>query len=87
MDDLKIYDKMEWRTMKNCRIFMRKHVIQYKFEYKQKKNDNLIIELVCKDPKCKWRVYVRRVPHEQTTLLRAYVSEHNARVMRKAKIA
>lgn len=71
--------------MNAYRIFMKKHAIQYKFEYKQKKNHNLKIELVCKDLKCKWRVYIRKVPHEQTALLRAYMSEHTYKSDKKCK--
>ena len=38
-----LHDKMEWSTMRKCRDFTRQYAINKKFEYRQKKNDNLKI--------------------------------------------
>ena len=84
-EDLEIYEKMEWNTMNQCKQFMRKHAIFKKFEYKQKKNNKLQIYLHCKVPSCKWRVLVRKKPHEHTARLRKYVGQHTCKSDDKCK--
>ena len=58
---------------------MRDYAISKKFDYIQIKNNNLKINLVCKDPKSKWRVYVWNVPHELTAMLRSFQPEHTCK--------
>ena len=70
---------MQWPIMEKCREFMRNYAILKKFEYKQKKNDNLKIILVCKDPLCLWRVYVRKFPKEHIAMLRSFQGHHTCK--------
>lgn len=80
-----LYEKKEWSTMRTCRDFLRQYAINKKFEYRQKNNDNLKIEFVYKEPSCKWRVYVRRVPREHTVRCRSYHPKHTCKNDKKGK--
>ncbi|KAF9591730.1 hypothetical protein IFM89_006076 [Coptis chinensis] len=51
---------MTWRTILECRKFMKDMAITQKFSFKQKKNDKTRYKLVCKDPECKWFVNCSR---------------------------
>ena len=66
---------------------MRSYSIFKKFEYMQQENNNLKIILVCKDPRCNWRVYVRRLPREHTAMLRSIRGSHTCKCDEKEKNA
>ena len=77
--------RKQWPTMAKCREFMRKYAISKKFEYKQVQNNNIKINLKCKDPDCSWRVYVRRMPGEHTAKLKSSEAQHTCKCDEKCK--
>ncbi|KAF9615955.1 hypothetical protein IFM89_027303 [Coptis chinensis] len=67
--------KMEWRTYKECREFMKNLAIYQKFSYEQVRN-NKRIQLKCKDKECGWRVYCTVMSDKHTFKLRNFVETH-----------
>ncbi|KAF9597811.1 hypothetical protein IFM89_021896 [Coptis chinensis] len=67
---------MTWRTILECRKFMKDMAIAQKFSFKQKKNDKTRYKLVCKDPECKWFVNCSRKVDGHTLKLRLFNPTH-----------
>ncbi|KAF9600313.1 hypothetical protein IFM89_006626 [Coptis chinensis] len=84
---LQLLPKMEWRTFKECREFMKNLAIYQKFSYVQVRNNKTRIHLKCKDPECGWRVYCTVMSDKHTFKLRNYVETHNCEADGKNKNA
>ncbi|KAF9595227.1 hypothetical protein IFM89_038051, partial [Coptis chinensis] len=67
---------MTWRTILECRKFMKDMAIAQKFSFKQKKNDKTRYKLVCKDPECKWFVNCSRKVDGHTLKLKLFNPTH-----------
>ncbi|KAF9613393.1 hypothetical protein IFM89_008223 [Coptis chinensis] len=74
---LQLLPKMEWRTFKECREFMKNLTIYQKFSYVQVRNNKTRIHLKCKDPECGWSVYCTVMSDKHTFKLRNYVETHS----------
>ncbi|KAF9600937.1 hypothetical protein IFM89_014064 [Coptis chinensis] len=84
---LQLLPKMEWRTFKECRKFMKNLTIYQKFSYEQVRNNKTRIHLKCKDPECGWRVYCTVMSDKHTFKLKNYVETHTCEADGKNKNA
>ncbi|KAF9599962.1 hypothetical protein IFM89_001997 [Coptis chinensis] len=84
---LQLLPKMEWRTFKECREFMKNLAIYQKFSYVQVRNNKARIHLKCKDPEYGWSVYCTVMSDKHTFKLRNYVETHSCEADGKNKNA
>ncbi|KAF9604519.1 hypothetical protein IFM89_007640 [Coptis chinensis] len=79
--------KMEWRTYKECREFMKNLAIYQKFSYEQVRNNKSMIQLKCKDKECGWRAYCTVMSDKHTFKLRNFVETHTCEADEKNRNA
>lgn len=60
-DDVMLVKDKQWDNIYKCREYLRFFAIQNNFKFRYVKNDSDKIIVVCKDPVCKWRCYIRRM--------------------------
>ncbi|KAF6160700.1 hypothetical protein GIB67_019640 [Kingdonia uniflora] len=63
--------EMEWPTVHDARVYIRRWSILNRVEYHQMKNDGYRLRFICVEPKiCNWLFYVRITPDGHTFKLR-----------------
>ncbi|KAF5205474.1 hypothetical protein FRX31_004939, partial [Thalictrum thalictroides] len=67
---------MQWRTMKECRLFFRTYAIQKNFTWKQVKNDKKRYKLSCSHKNCGWFIRASTKNDNHTVQLRKYSDLH-----------
>lgn len=66
---------------------MKSYSILKRFEYRQKKNNNLKINSVCKVHHYNWKVYIIKLPREHIGMLRSIKGNHTCKCDEKEKNA
>ncbi|KAF5206950.1 hypothetical protein FRX31_003463, partial [Thalictrum thalictroides] len=74
---LQLWVGQRWEDIKSCRDHLREYAIERKFAIILPKNNSDKIVAVCKNLKCKFRVYVRRMNDGHTMRLRNIEKGHS----------